>query len=148
MKILLFLFVFFLWIRLVSVIDVICSIMQVVFTCSEGQPRRSEHIKGCCDSILMSVVYLFGWVLLTELWSILETHLFCFSTCRKMLEVLVRCSHSFMMMISQVIKHDLTKMTLWNTVKAKVGKKVLSRVSNDIRSYVSRNRVSDGFLIR
>ena len=50
--------------------------------------------------------------------------------------------------ISQVMNQDLTKMTICNTVKANVGKKVVSKVSNDIRSYVSRNRVSDGFLIR
>nr|XP_011468840.1 PREDICTED: putative cyclin-B3-1 isoform X3 [Fragaria vesca subsp. vesca] len=43
---------------------------------------------------------------------------------------------------------SISKENAGSPVKAKVGKKVLSRVGNDIRSYVSRNRVSDGFLIR
>ncbi|XP_062012118.1 putative cyclin-B3-1 isoform X1 [Rosa rugosa] len=43
---------------------------------------------------------------------------------------------------------SISKENAGSPVKAKVGKKLVSRVSNDIRSYVSRNRVSDGFLIR
>ncbi|XP_024159245.1 putative cyclin-B3-1 isoform X1 [Rosa chinensis] len=43
---------------------------------------------------------------------------------------------------------SISKENAGSPGKAKVGKKLVSRVSNDIRSYVSRNRVSDGFLIR
>ncbi|KAM5586865.1 putative cyclin-B3-1 [Rosa sericea] len=43
---------------------------------------------------------------------------------------------------------SISKENAGSPVKAKVGKKLVSRVSNDIRSYVSRNQVSDGFLIR
>ncbi|KAK9937372.1 hypothetical protein M0R45_014167 [Rubus argutus] len=43
---------------------------------------------------------------------------------------------------------SISKENGGSPVKAKVGKRVVSRVSNDIRSYVSRNQVSDGFLIR
>ncbi|XP_050368867.1 uncharacterized protein LOC126786958 [Argentina anserina] len=43
---------------------------------------------------------------------------------------------------------SISKENVGSPAKAKVGKRVISRVSNDIRSYISRNRASDGFLMR